>query len=94
MNILEYIPVGHKNPVTRESLCMSTGLSDRNIRKLISEARRTAPIVNVQNGNGYYIPDMQDPVDKSQLSHFVKQEERRLKSIGWSLKAARRAAND
>jgi hypothetical protein len=45
--------------------------------------------LNLQDGSGYYIPDMEDETDKAELKKFVKQEESRLKSIGWALKAAR-----
>lgn len=88
--IIDKIPVGHENAVTRKQLCISTGMNDRRIRKAIAEARRETIILNMQDGNGYYIPDMEDDVDKAELKRFVKQEEHRLKSIGWSLKAARR----
>ena len=88
--IMDKIPVGHENAVTRQQLCISTGMNDRRIRRAIAEARREIIILNLQDGNGYYIPDMEDDVDKAELKRFVKQEEHRLKSIGWSLKAARR----
>lgn len=88
--IMNVIPVGHKNAVTRQRLCISTGMDDRRIRKAIHEARREIIILNLQDGSGYYIPDMEDETDKAELKKFVKQEESRLKSIGWSLKAARR----
>lgn len=88
--IIEKIPVGHRNAVTREELHISTGMSDRRIRKAIHEARREIIILNLQDGNGYYVPDMEDETDKAELKKFVKQEESRLKSIGWSLKPARK----
>lgn len=47
------------------------------------------PILNMQNGDGYFIPDMNDLEDVRLLAKYVRQEESRLKSIGWSLKAAR-----
>lgn len=39
MNILDYIPKGKENAVTREALCIYTGLDDRTVRKLIELAR-------------------------------------------------------
>lgn len=57
MNILEFIPVGHKNAITREELCIKTGLSDRKVRELIEEAcTRQHPILNMQDGRGYFRP--------------------------------------
>lgn len=57
MNILEFIPVGHKNAVTRQQLCIMTELSDRKVRELIEEAcTRQHPILNMQDGKGYFQP--------------------------------------
>jgi hypothetical protein len=92
--ITEKIPVGHQNAVTRKALHISTGMNDRRIRKAIHEARRKTPILNLQDGSGYYVPDMEDEVDKAELRKYVKQEESRLKSIGWSLAAARKTLSE
>lgn len=35
MNIVDFIPKGKENAVTREALCIYTGLDDRTVRKLI-----------------------------------------------------------
>ena len=61
MNILNYIPTGHRNAVTRETLHALTRMSDRKIRDLITEANKSAPddvlIINLQDGMGYFRPD-------------------------------------
>ena len=88
-DILDYIPVGRKKAVKRNELKRMTGINDRYIRLAISNARRKMPILNMQNGDGYFIPDMNDPEDVRLRAKYVRQEESRLKSIGWSLKAAR-----
>ncbi len=57
MNILEYIPVGHRNAKTRNELVIATGLSDRKVRDLIEKAcTREHPILNMQDGKGYFQP--------------------------------------
>lgn len=89
-DIKEYIPVGSENAVTRKYLSKVTGLSDRRVRHAIHEARRDIPILNLSDGNGYYIPDMNKQEDQIKLLRYVRQEENRLKSIGWALKAARK----
>jgi len=89
MDILDYIPTGSKNAVRRDFLRTMTGLSDRQMRIEIHKARRKIPILNLQKGVGYFIPDMNEEHDRKLLIRFVRQEESRLKSIGWSLKAAR-----
>lgn len=84
MNIVDYIPVGSKNAISRQNLCTITGMSDRVVREAISQARRTTCICNAQDGKGYYIPDsMKD------AKRFLDQESARARSIFWSLKGAR-----
>ena len=84
MNIVDYIPVGSKNAISRQNLCIATGMNDRAVREAISKARRTTCICNAQDGKGYYIPD-----DLKDARDFLKQESSRAKSIFWSLKGAR-----
>lgn len=91
MDVIKFIPVGHKNAVSREYLARVTGLTDRQIRMEIHLARRERPIINLSDGSGYYIPDMDDAFDRLALSEYVRQEESRIKSTGWALKAARQA---
>lgn len=88
--ITDYISTGHFHPITRKKLCNLTGLSDRQVRDSIAQARRNTPIINLQDGDGYFIPDPSDNGDMELLRRYVRQEEARLKSIGWSLKAARK----
>ena len=88
-NILDYIPTGHDNAIRRDELCKRTGFNDRTVRELIHRARRTMPILNMQDSHGYFIPDMNRTDEKLMLKRYVQQETNRLKSIGWGLKAAR-----
>lgn len=84
INIVDYIPRGKKNAVTRVQLCIATGLSDRRIRDAIADARRKVPIINDQSGRGYYIPTAEElPEARS----FLEQEKSRAKSIFSSMKA-------
>lgn len=87
--VLKFIPVGRKHAISRERLVHATGMNDRNVRDAIHHARRVIPIINLSNGGGYYIPDMNNPEDVKALIRFVRQEESRLKSVGWALKTAR-----
>ena len=57
MNIIDYIPVGHENAVSREYLVSITGYSDRKVRDMIEKAcTREHPILNMQDGKGYFRP--------------------------------------
>ena len=89
-DILDYIPTGRKNSIKRSELCRRTGINDRAMRALIHKARGTIPILNMQDGNGYFIPDMNADDERILLRQYVQQEESRLKSIGWALRAARK----
>lgn len=89
-DILDYIPTGQRNAVTRSELCRRTGLNDRVMRVAIHKARRQIPILNMQDGKGYFIPDMNVEGDRRALKRHVQQEESRLKNIGWALKEERR----
>lgn len=87
--IMLYIPVGHRNAVDRAYLSSATGMSDRRVRNAIHKTRRNTPILNMQDGRGYYIPDSSDVFDRAELRDYIRQETSRLMSIRWALKAAR-----
>ena len=53
--IVDYIPVGRENAVTRRQLCELTGMRDRALRNAIEDARQNGEIIiNAQDGRGYY----------------------------------------
>lgn len=89
-DILDYIPIGKENAVTRQYLCCKTGLTDRDVRHEIHEARKRVPVLNMQDGVGYFIPDLTREEERNFLQTWVLQEEARLKSTGGILKAARK----
>ena len=63
MNIIDYIPKGRDNKISRESLVLCTGLPDRSVRRLISAARaQGSPIVGSPTG-GYYIAETDEDVN-------------------------------
>ena len=78
-DIESYIPVGHENAVSRQMLEKMTGVNDSIIRRAIAES--TQPIINSGNGEGYYVPDMNDPVDVANLRAYVLQEQARVRSL-------------
>lgn len=84
MNILDYIPYGEENAVSRQKLCTLTGLNDRAVREEISQARRNTPILSF--GGGYFIPTA---AEKYKARQWVMQEMRRAKSILWSIRGAK-----
>lgn len=91
MYILDYIPTGHNNAVTRETLQSLTHLSDRKIRVLIAEANKSAPddvlIINLQDGMGYFRPA---PDEDYLVRVWRMQEKARGISVDESVDAADR----
>ena len=90
INIVEYIPEGSERAISRMDLCRITGLTDRNVRNLIEEARRETIIISNTDGSGYWLyPENPTPKEKEMLYRFVKQQESRAKSIFYALRPAR-----
>ena len=92
IKIVDYIPSGKENAISRQQLERVTGLSDRDVREAISLARRNTVILNLSNGKGYFQP-IQGEEDDLVVRYF-KQEDSRLKRIGWSLLATRRRVKE
>lgn len=91
IKIVDYIPFGKENAISRQQLERVTGLSDRDVREAISLARRNTVILNLSNGKGYFQPIQGE--DDLVVKYF-KQEGSRLKRIGWSLLATRRRVKE
>ena len=89
-DILDYIPFGIECAISRHDLRQITGLNDREMRKMIRLARERAPILNLQQGNGYFrpTPDEMNLVDK-----WMSQEKRRAKSVFRGVRAAKKFLN-
>ena len=87
IDIENYIPIGRDNAISRQELCIKTGLSDRKVRNMIKMARRNIVILNIQDGSGYFLPGVDDT---ALVRKYLKQEEHRAKSIFWALKSARK----
>ena len=92
MNIIDHIPKGYKNAISRKNLCTLTNLNDRAVRELIEEARRKTIIISNNDGSGYWrYPDDPTEAEKIMLQRYVKQQESRAKSIFYALRPARLA---
>ena len=89
MNIVDYIPTGKDQAISRRRLVRLTGLSDRKVRDAIAKARRHTCIINDQDGNGYYIPK-----HKSEVENYIKQETHRAEMIFYNLNGAKEFYNE
>lgn len=77
MSILNYIGTGRENAITRKELARLMDLPDRKVRNMIEAARREgATIVNLGDGEGYYISDRLE-----ELRHQYKMNNSRAMSI-------------
>lgn len=92
MNIADYIPFGKDNAISRKRLSEITGLSDRKLREVIALERRNTIIINLSNGQGYFQPI--NGLEDDLVVDYYKQENSRLKRIGWSLLATRKRVRE
>lgn len=77
MNITDFIGTGRENAVKRSELVTILNLPDRQVRKLIQEARdRGEIIINDQSGAGYYTTS-----DVGELKRQLRQSENRAFSL-------------
>lgn len=90
IDILTFLRIGSKYAIKRKWLCYKTGLKDRIMRNLLHEARKKIPILNLQNGKGYFIPDMNCAEDRKMLVRWVLQERSRIKELLMIVETAER----
>lgn len=60
--IENYIPAGRDNKISRQSLSICTGLPDRTVRRLISDARMRGVAIVGDPAGGYYMAETEDDV--------------------------------
>ena len=77
MDILEFIPEGKENAISRKQLVDILRISDRKIRDIIAHARLTEVILSSDDG-GYYIPLNTELLE---VKGYLKREEARARSI-------------
>lgn len=86
-NIKKYIGIGQENARTAEEISKMCGLTPRVVRELISKERRETCILNMQDGQGYFIPTKKEI---ELVAQWKNQEESRLKQIALALRSARK----
>lgn len=101
VDIIDLIPVGQENAVSRKLLteqCISYGLidgkaqnPDRCMRKLLNKARENHVVINLSDGGGYFQPDKED---LTSLIWYIQQESRRLLAINKPLRYANKLLAD
>ena len=79
MDIKKYIPKGHSNAVTIDTLIAMTGMSNRQVRRAIAES--DAIILNMQDGKGYFRMNPRTKAERAFAEKYSAQE----KSRGWKV---------
>lgn len=87
LNIIEYIPQGHDNAISRTDLRLITHLTDREMREMIAIAPE--PVYN--NGQGYF--RYLDETDLPFMRKYLKAEIRRINAISSRVEKARAEIN-
>lgn len=78
MSLLELIPYGEENAITRGQLARLTGRPDRVNRKEIERLRGREAILNLQSGDGYFRPR---PEDTALVRRWYAQQSKRGRSV-------------
>lgn len=68
----ELIPVGRNNAIPRRVLRDIYGATDRSTRQAIERARLKTPILNLEDGSGYFVPNLADDVDRKLTTAWVR----------------------
>lgn len=77
MNILDYIPYGKENAITRQELAMRTGIDDRLLRKEIKRlTKEGVPILSSSHYKGYWLSD-----DLDEWEAYIKETDKRRESL-------------
>ena len=86
--IIDAVPYGHDNAVTREELSRRTGLSDRALRDGINKSEEL--IINLQDGKGYFRPL---PEEAYLAEGWIRLMHSRIREENKRISIARRWAN-
>lgn len=86
VNVLEFIPRGKENAITRAELVEKIGLDDRTVRELIHDKRTKGEfIISSTSGKGYYLPEKREEMER-----FINQQKSYIKNLQRSISKAER----
>ena len=81
--------VGRQNAISRQELSQITGYRDRLVREAIEALRHDKVIINLDQGDGYYIPDS-TPQGRREAAAWLERQDRRMQSMRAATRGARR----
>lgn len=78
MNILDYIPIGKENAISKQKLCELTGIKDeRLIREAIKrQVESGVPILSSSGHKGYWYSE-----DIDEIEEFIRENDHRSNAI-------------
>ena len=77
MSVLDYIPFGKQNAISRERLSELSGMSDRAVRKAIQALREDGEIIlSSSHGKGYWRSD-----DASEIGQYIAENKSRIRKL-------------
>lgn len=88
MNLLELIPKGNKNAISREELCRRAGITDRLVRRYIAELNGQGQII-LNTGAGYF--RYSGRMDDRYLNEYLATERARVRAINRKIRKMERA---
>lgn len=91
--ILESLGFGYENARTRRDLCLALNVTDRDLRRAIEVLRRDYPIINRDDGAGYYRPahNLEGLID---MTIWLAKQTHRIESIRASQEGAIKKINE
>jgi biotin operon repressor len=72
MDIMQFIPQGEANAISRKNLTALTGLSDRVVRERIEQARHNGEIICAATHGGYFRPDTIDDIERAYWQDYTR----------------------
>lgn len=84
-DLLQMIPVGKTDAISRYDLCRQLKMPDRTVRQLIHDARMIHPILSNTESGGYYLP-----ATKEEAEEFINQQNSYISNINRTIAPVRR----
>lgn len=77
MSVLDYIPYGKNNAISRERLAQLSGMGDRWMRKEIERLRSEGHVIlSSSHGKGYWRSD-----DASEIGRYIAENKSRIRML-------------
>ncbi len=94
MDITRYIPTGKKNAISTKDLVKATKKTQREVCRLVRNARCYGAVILTDSKGGYWLPDYSEADIEKQLTAFIRyMDSKNTYSAVSSAKAALKRVN-